>query len=206
MKTRLIHMAALSGLMIAFMLAPLLSVFAQDKGALQAIENMPPTLGSGKVKVRMYEDYFCGPCRALEPKVGPIIADLVKRNAATVTFVDGPFHKYSALYSKYFLFACREKKDAESLLRARSVLFEASQQRTKEGMPVITDQEKLEEYLTKNGVKFKPFDVKPVFVAMEKLLTEDKITETPMCVIINGDKREVLRGGPEIIRGLTGIK
>jgi hypothetical protein len=206
MKTRTIHAIVILGIVIAFTLTSVQPAFAQDKAALQAPEGMAPSLGSGKVKVRLYTDYFCAPCRALEPKIEPIIADLVKRNAATVTFIDAPFHKYSPLYTKYFLFICREKKDPNAILRARNLLFEASWQRTKEGQPVIADQNKLEEFLTKNGIKFKPYDAKPVFTVLEALLREDKIMETPMCVIMNGDKREVFRGGAEIIKGLTGIR
>ena len=31
-----------------------------------------PSYGSGPVEVRLYTDYFCPPCRAMEPAVEPL--------------------------------------------------------------------------------------------------------------------------------------
>lgn len=165
-----------------------------------------PSIGNGKIKVRLYADYFCGPCRAAEPKVEPLLTDLVKRHIITVTFIDAPFHPYSALYTKYFLFIYRERKDLDHILKARNVLFEASQGRPKEGMKAVTDALGLEEFLGKNGIRFKPFDVTPVFQVFDEYLREDKISETPTCVIINGGKREAFKGGVNIVNALTGLK
>ena len=163
---------------------------------------MAPTLGTGKTKVRLYADYFCAPCRALEPKIEPVLTDLLKKNLITITFIDAPFHKYSSLYTRYFLFIYRERREPGHILRARNLLFEAS----KEGKEGITDQGKLEEFLQKNFIRFKPFDVMPVFSVLESLLKEDKITETPTCVIINGNKKETYKGAADILKGLSAIR
>ena len=169
-------------------------------------DSQTPSLGSGKIKVRLYADFFCAPCRAMEPKVEPIIADLVKRNVITITFIDAPFHQHSSLYTRYFLFIYREKKDVDHILRARNVLFGASRDNVKEGLQPVTDPQKLEEQLTKSGIRFRPFDVAPVFHVLEEYLKEDKIMETPTCVIINGGKREAYKGGADIIKALTSLK
>ena len=84
------------------------------------------SFGKGKTQVRLYADYFCGPCRNLEPKIEYLISDLVKRNIITIIFIDAPFHKYSSLYAKYFLYIINDKKEISHALKARSMLFEAS--------------------------------------------------------------------------------
>ena len=197
-KTCLPIVAALFVLALAaFFVSPALS---------QTNDGQPPSLGTGKVKVRLYTDYFCSPCRAFEPKAEPAITDLLKRNAVTITFVDAPFHKHSSLYTKYFLYVYKEKKDLPYILKARNLLFEASKEDPKGTVKAITESDKMEEYLTKNGIKFKPFNVKPVFSALEALIAEDKIMETPVCVIINGDKKEVYKGGADILKALQSIK
>lgn len=180
--------------------------FAQGGNLLLVGGDQPPSLGTGKIKVRLYTDYYCAPCRVFEPKAEPVIADLLKRNVITITFIDAPFHKHSALYTRYFLYIFREKKDPAYILRARNVLFEASKENQKEGNQGITEPDKLEAFLTKHNVRFSPFDVKPVFTALEGYLREDRIMETPSCVIINGDKREYYKGGADILKALTNLR
>ena len=180
--------------------------FAQEKNLLLLGGDQPPTLGTGKIKVRLYTDYYCGPCRAFEPKAEPVIADLVKRNVITITFIDAPFHKHSSLYTRYFLYIFREKKDPAYVLRARNVLFEASKESPKDGIQSITEPDKLEAFLARNNIRFSPYDVKPVFAALEGLLREDRIMETPSCVIVNGDRKEYYKGGADILKALTALK
>ena len=162
-------------------------------------------LGTGKVKVRFYSDYFCNPCRALEPKIEPVIADLLKRNAVTITFIDAPFHTYSSLYAKYFLFIYRDRREPEYILKARNILFEAAKQQ-KDGAPVITDPPALEEYLARNYLRFQPYDPAAVFAVLSGYIQEDKINQTPSCVIIDGGKKETYRGGADILKALSAIK
>ena len=124
------------------------------------------SFGKGKIQVRLYADYFCGPCRDLEPKIEYLISDLVKRDIITITFIDAPFHKYSSLYAKYFLYILSEKKEINHALKARATLFEASK------IP-LDDEGKLEAFLQKKGVKFKIFDTKPVFAILQNYIRED---------------------------------
>ncbi|MDR2017687.1 MAG: DsbA family protein [Syntrophobacterales bacterium] len=179
---------------------------AQEKNLPLPNADQPPSMGTGNIKVRLYADYYCSPCRAFEPKAEPVIADLVKRNIVTITFIDTPFHKYSSLYTRYFLYIFHEKKDPAYLFRARNVLFEASKENVKKSIYSITDPKKLEEHLGKNDIHFKPYDVTPVFTALEGYLEEDKIMETPSCVIINGDKKEFYKGGANILKALSSLK
>ena len=189
---------------LILLLTPLVWAASPDAGP--GSDYQTPSLGSGKIKVRLYADYFCWPCRLMEPKVEPIIADLVKRNVITITFIDAPFHEYSSLYTKYFLFIYREKRDSDHILKARDVLFEASRGNVKEGVQPVTDPQRLEEELAKKGIRFRSFDVIPVFHVLEEYLKEDKITETPTCVIFKGGKREAYKGGADIIKALTSLK
>jgi hypothetical protein len=179
---------------------------AQDKNLLLIGGDEPPTLGTGKIKVRLYTDYYCAPCRALEPKIESVIADLVKRNVITITFIDAPFHKYSSLYTRYFLYIFREKKDPSYVLRARNVLFEASKENPKEGIQSITEPEKLEAFLAKHNVRFSAYDVKPVFATLEGYLKEDRVMETPSCMITYSDRKEYYKGGADILKALTSLK
>ncbi len=164
-----------------------------------AEETLIPTYGTGKVKVRLYTDYFCGPCSRLEPKAERLIVDLVKKNAITLTFVDTPVHTGTPLYARYFLYIVNYDRSFAYALTARAVLFEAAKQK-------ISEQEKLEEYLKQHKVKFKPFDPKASFVALTALIQEDKINSTPRCVIIEAGKKAQFVGPEEIIKALELLK
>ncbi len=155
--------------------------------------------GSGKINVRLYSDYFCGPCSALEPKIEHPILDLVRTNIITVTFVDTPFYKFSSLYARYFLYVLNEKKELRHALTARTALFEAAKTN-------INEPEKLEAFLRAKGIMFKPFDAKPVFNMLQGYLREDKINSTPSCVIRNGEKKEVYTGVENIAKALEALK
>ena len=157
------------------------------------------TFGSGKIKVRLYSDYFCAACSRLEPQLEPIITDLVKRNIITITFVDTPAHKYSPLYAQYFLSILSDKKELAYALAVRGVLFEGAKNN-------IIEKEKLEAYLTEKGIRFKPFDVKPVFAILQAYFKEDKIKATPTCVFLKNDKKESFQGVDDILKALRNLK
>jgi thiol:disulfide interchange protein DsbA len=157
-----------------------------------------PSFGNGQIKVRLYTDYFCSPCRALEPKLEPVITDLVKRGIINIIFIDTPVHAQTSLYARYFLYILNEKKDFDHTLRARTVLFEAAKNK-------ITEKEKLEAYLKKKGIRFKPFNVNPTFGGLSSLFKEDRINSTPACVIYKEGKIDTFKGR-DILKALGQLK
>jgi thiol:disulfide interchange protein DsbA len=163
-----------------------------------AADALIPSFGNGHVQVRLYTDYFCKPCNVLEPKLEPVINDLVKRGVINITFVDTPVHKETTLYAKYFLYILNEKKDFNHALRARAVLFEAAKQK-------ITDSNKLEAFIRQKGMKFKPFDVKSTFGIFGRYLNEDTIKSTPTCIIYNKGKKERFTGN-DIVTALNRLQ
>ncbi len=176
------------------------SLFLCSKVQCAPADNvLMPTFGSGKAKVRIYTDYFCGPCSALEPKLESMLIQLVKSNVATVTFIDTPIHAPTPTYARYFLYIVNERADFDYVLRMRAVLFDAAKQN-------LTKKEQLEEYLQKNQVKFKEFDTKPTFSALQKCLDEDGINSTPTAVVYSGPNKSVYKGGDNIMKGLGQLK
>jgi thiol:disulfide interchange protein DsbA len=165
---------------------------------LYAEEILIPSFGGGKTTVRLYTDYFCGPCNKLEPKLEPLIVDLVKNGKINITFVDTPIHTYSPLYARYFLYILNEKNEFEYALKARNALFEAAKNN-------ITKKEVIEDFLKKRNIKFRPLNVSPTFTILNGYLKEDKINATPTCVIFNGERKSYT-GSADIIKALQGIK
>lgn len=157
-----------------------------------------PTFGSGRIKVRIYTDYFCNPCRALEPQLDPLIKSLVKKKTISVMFVDTPIHPpQTILYANYFLYALNHKMDFETAMRARAALFDAAKK------PV--EKDKLENFLKEKGVRIKPFDTKPVFAVLGDYLKEDDIHKTPTCIIYRDGKKERFEG-PAMIKALEALR
>jgi thiol:disulfide interchange protein DsbA len=163
-----------------------------------AEEILLPSFGKGQIKVRLYTDYFCNPCRTLEPELEPVITDLVKKGTINILFIDTPVHPQTTLYAKYFLYILNENKKFKYVLRARAILFEAAKEK-------ITEKEKLEAFIKKKGIKFKPFDTKPTFSVLNSYLKEDIINATPTCVIYNLGKKNKFTG-LDIIRTLERLK
>lgn len=165
-----------------------------------AEENMITSFGSGAVQVRLYTDYFCGPCRAAEPAIASLLGNLLEKKTIRLTLIDYPIHEYTSLYARYFLYILHESQlFFPRAMQARSVLFEAARQN-------ISTPAALEAFLAKKGYKFKPFiDVKPIFLSFETQYREDKIERTPSCVIVSSRGKELYVGGPNIVRALKSI-
>jgi thiol-disulfide isomerase/thioredoxin len=105
---------------LLMMILPMMIAAGTGSGAEQ---NMPfPSYGSGPVEARLSTDYFCPPCRAMEPEVEPLLKDVLKENAITLTLVDVPFHQYTPLYAKNFLYALKENNALEHAFRVRNFL------------------------------------------------------------------------------------
>lgn len=159
-----------------------------------------PTYGTGAVQVRLYTDYFCPPCRGMEPSVEPILKDLVKKKVITVTLIDVPYSKSSPLYARYFLYALKSRYDFDHALMVRNTLFDATIKNQ------VNSAEKIEELFKSKGIAYKAFEPRPAFDKYNNLIREDRINATPSCVIIKGGKKETFVGGADIIKALKGLK
>jgi hypothetical protein len=176
----------------------LFSIFLQGTIApLYAEEILIPSFGQGKTQVRLYTDYFCGPCSTLEPKLEPLIVNLIKKKIISITFIDTPVHTYSPLYARYFLYILNEKNEFNHATKARAVLFEAAKNK-------MTKKEELENFLKKRNIKFRALNVSPTFSIMNSYIQGDKIIATPTCVIFNGEKKNYT-GSTDIIKALENL-
>lgn len=174
----------------------IITVFILSAGSARGQDAPFPTYGSGAVQVRIYTDYFCPPCRGMEPAVEPVLRDLIKRGVIRLTLVDTPFNKYSPLYARYFLYALKAKNDFEHALKVHNILFDAAA-----GKAVKT-KEGIEELFRSKGIAYQAFEPKPAFDRYNALIKEDKVDSTPNCVIIRTGKKKKFVGGPDIINAL----
>jgi len=159
-----------------------------------------PSYGSGSIQVRLYTDYFCPPCRGMEPALEPVLLDLVKRNRISLTLVDVPFSSNTPLYARYFLYALKAKNDFDHALKVRNILFAATTNRQN------TSKEKIEELFRSKGIPYATIDPKPAFDQYNALIKEDKIDQTPSGVIVRSGKKETFVGGADIIQALKRLK
>jgi uncharacterized membrane protein len=160
-----------------------------------------PSYGKGPVEVRIYTDYFCGPCRAEETEVMALITELVEKNLARVIFIDTPIHRETVLYAGYFLSALNAKEggDLRMAVAIRAALFEAAVEK-------ISKKESLELFLKKKGIALRPFDTAPVFKIFSNYLNEDRINSTPSCVIIGPKGKQTLVGREDTIKALRNLR
>lgn len=168
---------------------------------LSATEQNPPfpAYGSGPIEVRLYTDYFCPPCRAMEPDVEPLLKELLKKGAIRLSLVDVPFNPLTPLFARYFLYTIKESNALEDVLKARNVLQNAATNKE------IKTQEQIVTLFKEKGIAFSVWDPKPVLDRYNALLTEDKINATPTIVIIRNGQRKSYVGGPDIINALKAL-
>ncbi len=192
-KRKLVALCALCGLFV------FVAFFDGSVTPAFAAEPLKPSFGNGRIHVRVYSDYFCNPCSKLDPEIAKPVADLVKKNAIQVTFVDTPVHQHTTLYARYFLYALNEKKDIDYANKVRHALFQAAALN-------ITEREKLEEHLNKSGIRYKVYDPTPTFNLLTGYLTEDKIRSTPTAVILDGGRKQVVKGPANIAAAIRELK
>jgi len=184
---------------MAIIILSLLAFVSLTPDSLSAQGVLLPSYGQGKINVRVYTDYFCGPCRAGEPRIEALLSGLVKANKIRLTFVDTPGHRETTLYAQYFLYVLNNKKDFEHALLVRRALFDAASIK-------IIAKEKLEEFLTQKGIGFKPFDSKSTLNAMSQYIKDDGVKATPTVVIANGSQKQLFSGVDNIIKALELLK
>lgn len=180
-----------------------LSVFAARPPADASAETRAafPVYGSGPTEVRLYSDYFCDACADLEPKVEPVLRELLKKNRIKLVLIDVPFSSNTRLYATYFLYALNAGNTAERAFQVKSLLFEATT-----GPNRVIDEEQMKKLFESRGIAYTPFTIKPVLNRYNTLMREDKIDSSPTCVIIRGGKKEKLENNREILEALKKIE
>jgi thiol-disulfide isomerase/thioredoxin len=158
-----------------------------------------PSFGRGPVEVRLYTNYFCPPCREMEPAVEPLLKDLLKRNAIRLILVDVSHPRLTPIFAQYFLFALKRNNDPEHAFLVKSILLEASTDKE------MATQERIEALLKEKNIPFSVFDTKPLFDRYDALFKQDKIEKTPTCVIIKGGQKKVSVGKADIIGSLKAL-
>lgn len=161
-----------------------------------------PSYGGGAHELIVFTDYFCPPCQSLESELDPFVEELLSGKGVKVTFVDMPLHKLTPLYAKYFLYTANATGSSyKEILQARKVLFSLAK-----GNAAKNDRE-LEVKLREKGVVFKPFDPKPAYLELNRLIGQYKIRATPTCVIkYPGGEIRRYTGRDEIRKGITELR
>ena len=158
-----------------------------------------PVFGEGAIEVRVYTDYFCGPCRAEEQEVMAVITELMAKNRIRAVFIDTPLHPETVLYAGYFLAAVNAKREFGQAVKARAVLFEAA------GLE-IKEKDKLEGFLALKGLQIRPVDTAPLFALYSKYIREDRINSTPTVVISGPLGKQTLVSKEQILKGLRDLR
>lgn len=157
-----------------------------------------PTFGNGSDEVRIYADYFCPPCGGVEPVIEQALGRLARGDAYRVTFVDVPFHRETVVYATQFLYIVNAGADIDTILRARHVLFREAQKN-------VRDEAALKSALTANGIPTRPYDTALTFKALNLLIKEDAVTDTPSCVIVTGGKKAKYVGFNAVKNAVNGL-
>jgi thiol-disulfide isomerase/thioredoxin len=172
--------------------------FSGSSAPAYAAESPAPVFGSGPVVVRIYTDYFCGPCRAEEAEVMSLITKLVEKNLIRITFIDTPIHRKTVIYATYFLAMVNANREFTKAVAARAALFEAAEKK-------IEEKEAMEAFLKKKGIPFLPLDTAPLFKIFGNYFKEDRIKATPTCVIVGPNGKQTLLGSDQIPKGLRDL-
>jgi protein-disulfide isomerase len=166
---------------------------------VSAAEPALPAFGEGAVEVRVYTDYFCGPCGAEEREVMAVITELVAKDRIRVIFIDTPLFPETVLYADYFLAALNANRQFSQAVAARADLFEAAALQ-------IRGKIELESFLTKKGLQIRPLDTAPVFTMYSKYIKEDRINSTPTVVILGPQGKQILGNKEQILKALSGLR
>jgi thiol-disulfide isomerase/thioredoxin len=190
---------AIVSMALALILFPLFFEGSLTPSYAQEGPGSVPVFGEGKVSVRIYTDYFCPPCRAMEPEIEPLMLDLLKHKKINLTFIDTPFYQYSSLYARYYLYAVNDNREIGYALAVRNILADGADKN-------ISDPSRIEALLKDKGIKITPFDPRPIFELYGKALKDDGIKSTPTCILEYGGKKEKATGKADIIKSLKRLK
>jgi thiol-disulfide isomerase/thioredoxin len=145
--------------------------------AYGAEKSSVPTYGAGPYELIVFTDYFCPPCQSMESEIDPALGEFLSRGGIRVTFVDVPLHKQTKVYVKYFLYVAKSARNYKDILHARRVLFSIAKHQG------TADEESLAKLLKAQGVAFEPYDLKPTYEALNKIIQMYKVNSTPTCIV-----------------------
>ena len=156
-----------------------------------------PSYGEGPVEVRLYTDYFCGPCQALEKDLVNVLPRLVNGGKVKLTLVDTPMYKYSGLYARYFLYALAQRENCfEQAYTIKKLLFKAAKKN-------VYGEEALKNYLAFSGIEFADTDMLLTLKKYSRLIKEDRVNSTPRMVVVKNGEKESFSGARDIYQHLN---
>ena len=167
----------------------------------QTAQGAIPSLGKGPYEVIIFTDYFCPPCRRIDTKAEPLFKELLATGRVKITFVDVPFSRVTPIYTKYYLYAVNAGANTKEILRIRASLFAAAQVNN------IQKEDVMLGYLLEQKIAWKPYDEKPVFSQLSRIIKENSVRQTPTCFIRYSpvDVKKYV-GDDEIWDGLTKLQ
>jgi thiol-disulfide isomerase/thioredoxin len=169
--------------------------------AYGAEKSSVPSYGSGEYELIIFTDYFCPPCQNLESELDPALKEFLSHGGVKVIFVDLPIHQETKLYAKYFLYSAKAARNYKKILHARRILFSLAKSRT------ALNEDDLEKALKEHKVSFTPYNLKPVYPLLNKIIATHKVKSTPTCVIKYSDTDvRKYAGSFEIQNGLAMLR
>ena len=163
-----------------------------------AEQTFPAVYGQGPVEVRIYSDYFCPPCQSLEERSEKLIDRIVAQKKARVVFIDTPFHQWTPLYARYFLYATWNEPGFERAMKVRKLLFSAAKADIKTETGLIN-------YLKSNGIRFSLTRTNEYFQALDRYLKEDKVRFTPTAIIVSAQGKTAYPSGNTALKALEDL-
>lgn len=155
-----------------------------------------PAYGDGAIEVRLYTDYFCGPCQALEKELDALLPQLIQNEKLKIVFVDTPMYKYSGLYARYFLYALAgSQNNFERSRKLKQLFFKAAKEE-------VYGEAALKNYLAFSGIEYVDVDLMPTLTEYSRLIKEDRINATPRMVVVNNGEKESYSGAKDIFEKL----
>ncbi len=145
------------------------------------------------VEVYIFTDWFCNPCRSLEPTIEQMAPEIMRE--ARLIFVDKVIHKESYNYVPYNL--AFQANSKEQYLECRSMLTSLTYQTP------FPSYEQVEEGAAAIGSDLQPLAYTDIMVGMQLfqgLSKRFKVRSTPTMVIVNSNsgEQETLTGGVAI--------
>ncbi|MDD5475080.1 MAG: thioredoxin domain-containing protein [Syntrophales bacterium] len=157
------------------------------------------TYGEGPVEIRLYSSYFCPPCQFLEPRIEPLLLDLVENKAIRLLFVDIPAGGAALLYVHYYFYALKTENTLERALAVRALLFDAAARRD------TMTEDSLSALFNENAVAYETFDVEVLYPRLKELISGDGIRRTPSVVIVRDGESKTFTGPKSIIDAIEAL-